>query len=107
MIESYTLEKEMPTETNGPGQKKKTTIRCTPVNLDTQAAIRRFQAEFMTTAEAAAQLGLTINTMQKYCQDGIFTNSKIFGGEWVISRYDLDWWKLNRQGKRGRPRAGE
>lgn len=98
----------MPTGTNGPARKeKKSTIRCTPVNLDTQAAMRRFEAEFVSTADAAEILGLSLNTMQKYCQDGCFSNTKVFGGEWVISRFDLDWWKENRLGKLGRPRTDE
>ena len=98
----------MPKDTNGPGRKDgKKNVRHTPVNLDTQAAITRFEADFVSTREAAEELGLAENTMRKYCQDGCFSNTKIFGFEWVISRYDLDWWKQNRRGRIGRPKAGE
>jgi hypothetical protein len=98
----------MPKDTNGPGRKDgKKNVRHTPVNLDTQAAIRRFKADFVSTRVAAEELGLAENTMRKYCQDGCFSNTQVFGGEWVVSRYDVDWWKANRRGKIGRPKAGE
>lgn len=90
-----------------PSEERRKNKRCTPVNLETQSAIRRFEAEFISTTEAAAELGLTINTMRKYCQDGCFTNTKVFGFEWVISRYDVDWWKEHRRGRMGRPKTGE
>ena len=98
----------MPSETNGPGgQDRKKNVRTTPSNIETQEAIRQFEAEFMSTRAAAKELGLAENTMRKYCQDGCFTNTKIFGSEWVVSRYDVDWWKENRRGRIGRPKKGE
>lgn len=65
--------------------------------------IERIKATVFCTAEAAEFLGLAINTMRKYCQDGCFPNADRFGNEWMIPRHDVYWWKNNRQGKLGRP----
>jgi len=97
----------MPTETNGPGSQTLKKTRKTPFNIETQVQERQFRSVFLSTAEAATILGLSVATMRKYCQDGCFTNTFIFGSEWLVSMYDVQWWKQNRKGRLGRPRTGE
>ena len=98
----------MPTPVNGPqNARKHLKIKTTPMNLDVQSALRRFKADFLTTEEAAEETGLQASTIRKYCQDGCFTNTKVFGNEWMVSRFDLDWWVKHRLGRLGRPPAHE
>ena len=98
----------MPTKTNGPRHvRKQMRIRTTPMNLEVQSQLRQMQAHFMTTEQAGRELGLEQTTIRKYCSDGCFSNTKVFGNDWLVSRYDVDWWKENRKGKRGRPRLDE
>lgn len=94
----------MPNEYNGPNRDDPPSQRKrTPHNPSVHDAMKIFSAQFLSAKAAGDELGLSENTMRKYCQDGCFTNTQRFGGEWVISRFDIEWWRQNRQGKSGRP----
>jgi len=65
--------------------------------------LKKIKDVIFCTSEAAKYLGLSINTMRKYCQDGYFANADRFGNEWMIPRHDVYFWETNRKGKLGRP----
>jgi excisionase family DNA binding protein len=54
--------------------------------------------DFYTTREAAEQLGLTVQTTQKYCQRGILTATQK-GRQLLIHRKEIDRYQKNRRPK--------
>lgn len=66
-----------------------------------------FRAQWLRPLEAADFLGLDQNTIQHYAREGAFLNAKQVGCEYLVPLHDLIWFKENRLGRRGRPRASE
>jgi excisionase family DNA binding protein len=57
------------------------------------------------TADAAEILGLTTETVKKYCQRGVLSARK-FGSSWMVLRSDIDRYRANRRPP-GRPKSQE
>lgn len=89
------------------GRPKKTDETIMPRHFHIDRMYTSFKGEFLPSGEAAKVIGLARNTMQKYCQDHIFTNALAFGRDWAVSRVDIDWWRANRKGRVGKPRNDE
>ena len=56
---------------------------------------------FFTTAEAAAELGLSTDTLKKYCQLKRFRTEKV-GRQWLVLREDIIKYQQDRR-EPGRP----
>jgi response regulator of citrate/malate metabolism len=89
------------------GRPRKSDEVLMPRHQDIDRIYNAFKDEFKPSMEAAKAIGLSKNTIQRYCQDHILTNAQEFGRDWAVSRVDIDWWKENRKGKVGRPKKSD
>jgi excisionase family DNA binding protein len=57
----------------------------------------------LTTTQAAEMLGLSKETVKKYCQNGAISAVK-FGRSWLIEPSEVKRYKKESLGKQGRPK---
>lgn len=60
--------------------------------------------EIISSEDAANELGISVITLRKHCQDGKLGTK--FGNSWLITRQELEEFKKNRR-KPGRPKKEE
>ena len=61
------------------------------------------QSEFLSTADVAAELSLTVRRIQAMLKVGAFVGAKKFGRDWMIPRESLA--AVRVYGKAGRPKG--
>jgi excisionase family DNA binding protein len=65
--------------------------------------VHRHEAVAMTLTEAGAQLGLSPATLRSQIRNGALRGTMI-GKTWTVTPREVERYRLNRLGKRGRPR---
>lgn len=65
----------------------------------------KYTEKYLTTAEAAAELGLTTDTVKRYCNapEPRIKGEKV-GNGWMIPRSAIEEFKKAERDNRGRPR---
>lgn len=61
--------------------------------------------DYFTTAQAAAELELSTETVKKYCQKQIISGLK-FGNSWMVPKKEIRRYMKERK-ERGRPTTSE
>jgi excisionase family DNA binding protein len=63
--------------------------------------IQRKNEDFLTTREAAAELGFAEDTVRRYINKGMI-KAQMFGNSWAVSRTEIERYREEKR-PRGRP----